>query len=494
MTLPYSDAIFVCAFPRECTEAFLEGHVRAFEFFGGVPRRISYDNLQDRRRQDHRRPGPRRSPTRSSGSRAITCSRPTSAWCGGPTRRGTSRRWSASPAATSSCRSPPCTAAWSRSTQRLAAGCREDLARRPAGQAGDQGRAARRGAGGLPAAAGRGVRRPPGSSRPACRLAVAGPLRRQRLLGADRVRPPRRSRSSRRSTTSASSPATAWSADHRRCWGRERVTYDPVHYLALLERKPGALDFAAPLEGWELPVCFGVLRRRLEAEFGGPGTRQYIKVLRLLERAEPRRADPGGRAGAGAGRRRRRRGAADPGAPARAAGRAVLPRRPAAPQAGGRADARPVGLREPDGGGGAMKKLETTEHGAAEAPPQGAEAADDDRRVREGGGPVRQGERRPPRVPAPALRAGAARARAAGGGPAAEGGAVPDAQGAGRVRLRGGAVGEQAADPGADEVRVHRASRERPPGRRPAARARRTWPRRWPWRRAAGASGCGSSG
>src|SRR6202020_201659 len=46
MTLPHSDAIFVCAFPRECTEAFLEGHARAFEFFGGVPRRISYDNLK----------------------------------------------------------------------------------------------------------------------------------------------------------------------------------------------------------------------------------------------------------------------------------------------------------------------------------------------------------------------------------------------------------------------------------------------------------------
>src|SRR5512147_2986859 len=44
MTLPYSDAIFVRAFPRECTEAFLEGHVRAFAFVGGVPRRISYDN------------------------------------------------------------------------------------------------------------------------------------------------------------------------------------------------------------------------------------------------------------------------------------------------------------------------------------------------------------------------------------------------------------------------------------------------------------------
>src|SRR3954469_4186854 len=46
LTLPYSDAIFVRAYPRECTEAFLEGHVRAFAFFGGVPRRISYDNLK----------------------------------------------------------------------------------------------------------------------------------------------------------------------------------------------------------------------------------------------------------------------------------------------------------------------------------------------------------------------------------------------------------------------------------------------------------------
>ena len=44
MTLPYSDAFFMQAFPRECTESFQEGHKRAFEFFGGVPQRISYDN------------------------------------------------------------------------------------------------------------------------------------------------------------------------------------------------------------------------------------------------------------------------------------------------------------------------------------------------------------------------------------------------------------------------------------------------------------------
>jgi len=35
-TLPYSGAIFVQVFPRECTATFLEGHRQAFEFFGGV--------------------------------------------------------------------------------------------------------------------------------------------------------------------------------------------------------------------------------------------------------------------------------------------------------------------------------------------------------------------------------------------------------------------------------------------------------------------------
>jgi len=44
--LPHSDAFFVMAFERECTETFWEGHVRAFEFFDGVPWRISYDNTR----------------------------------------------------------------------------------------------------------------------------------------------------------------------------------------------------------------------------------------------------------------------------------------------------------------------------------------------------------------------------------------------------------------------------------------------------------------
>jgi transposase len=44
MALPFSNAIFVRVFPRECPEAFYAGHVLAFRYFGGVPHRISYDN------------------------------------------------------------------------------------------------------------------------------------------------------------------------------------------------------------------------------------------------------------------------------------------------------------------------------------------------------------------------------------------------------------------------------------------------------------------
>jgi len=42
--LRHSDDSFVAAFPAETTEAFLEGHVRAFAYFGGVPTRILFDS------------------------------------------------------------------------------------------------------------------------------------------------------------------------------------------------------------------------------------------------------------------------------------------------------------------------------------------------------------------------------------------------------------------------------------------------------------------
>ncbi len=45
MRLSYSHRPFVMALPFQKQEAFLAAHVRAFDFFGGAPRRISYDNL-----------------------------------------------------------------------------------------------------------------------------------------------------------------------------------------------------------------------------------------------------------------------------------------------------------------------------------------------------------------------------------------------------------------------------------------------------------------
>ena len=59
MTLPHSDACFVVAYPAATVEAWLDGHNKAFAFFGGVPRSILYENdkclvsriLPDGRRQ-----------------------------------------------------------------------------------------------------------------------------------------------------------------------------------------------------------------------------------------------------------------------------------------------------------------------------------------------------------------------------------------------------------------------------------------------------------
>ena len=59
--------------------------------------------------------------------------------------------------------------------------------------------------------------------------------------------------------------------------------YDPIHYLPLLEKKPGALDQAAPLRGWELPGEFGTMRRLLESRMGRRGKREFVQVPRLQE-------------------------------------------------------------------------------------------------------------------------------------------------------------------------------------------------------------------
>jgi hypothetical protein len=72
-------------------------------------------------------------------------------------------------------------------------------------------------------------------------------------------------------------------ARHSRIYGRGQFIFDPKHYLALLEQKPGALDQAAPLQSWTLPEPFQHLRRLLEVRMGNRGKREFSQVLRLME-------------------------------------------------------------------------------------------------------------------------------------------------------------------------------------------------------------------
>lgn len=72
-------------------------------------------------------------------------------------------------------------------------------------------------------------------------------------------------------------------ARHPRCWDRDEIVFDPIHYLPLLEQKINALEQAAPLQGWDLPEEFATLRRLMEARMNRHGRREYVQVLRLLE-------------------------------------------------------------------------------------------------------------------------------------------------------------------------------------------------------------------
>jgi hypothetical protein len=75
-------------------------------------------------------------------------------------------------------------------------------------------------------------------------------------------------------------------ASHARSYEREDFIANPLHYLALLEHKPGALDQAAPLDGWALSEPVHRLRRLMEARSGKEGRRAFIQVLRLCEHYE----------------------------------------------------------------------------------------------------------------------------------------------------------------------------------------------------------------
>jgi transposase len=280
MSLPYSDAFHVSAYPRECTETFQAAHVAAFRFFGGVPRRISYDNSKIAVKKVM---GRERELTREFlrlQSHHLFTHRFCRVARGNEKGHveglvGYSRRNFMVPV--------PEASSFAELNNRLEARCRADLDRtlwgatKTKAELLEDDRAAMLPLPPVTFEARRVVQTRANSlslvrfdrndySVPTSfahhELVVVGGIEEVRIACRDQL-----------------------VARHPRSWEREQVSFDPVHYLGLLERKPGALDVARPLESWELPGCFALLRRRLEADLGHRGTREYIKVLRLMERA-----------------------------------------------------------------------------------------------------------------------------------------------------------------------------------------------------------------
>jgi hypothetical protein len=72
-------------------------------------------------------------------------------------------------------------------------------------------------------------------------------------------------------------------ATHARSFEERTMVLDPIHYLATLGRKPGALDSAPVFRDWKLPACFAALRGALEGLHGRlGGSRRFVRVLQLL--------------------------------------------------------------------------------------------------------------------------------------------------------------------------------------------------------------------
>jgi hypothetical protein len=69
-------------------------------------------------------------------------------------------------------------------------------------------------------------------------------------------------------------------AEHPRCFERGRTLYNPWHYVAALERKPGALRNGAPFKDWNLPCAMTRLRERL-AKYTD-GDRQFVAILTIM--------------------------------------------------------------------------------------------------------------------------------------------------------------------------------------------------------------------
>jgi transposase len=277
--LPHSDDSFVIAFPRETSEAFLEGHRQAFEYFGGVPRAMLYDNTRIAVAKiagdGERRPTEAFSGLQSHYLFAAKFGRPGKGNDKGNVEGlvGYARRNFLVPV--------PRAANWDELNRKLLEDCRERRGQRIRGEKetiGERFERDREKLLPLPAAPHEACTRR--STRASSQALVRFETNDYSVPVAYAHRPVLVKAFVWEVVISAADEVIA---RHARSYGREEMIFDPLHYLALLEQKTNALDQAAPLAKWELPAEFGELRRQMEARQGKRGRREYVQALRLME-------------------------------------------------------------------------------------------------------------------------------------------------------------------------------------------------------------------
>ena len=277
--LPHSDANFVVAYPAETTEAFCDGHVQAFAFFGGVPQSILYDNtkiavakiLGDGKRQRTRV----FTELQSHYLFLDRFGRPAKGNDKGKVEGlvGYARRNFMVPV--------PVFESFAALNAHLADCCRKRRSERLRGHTETIGERLERDLAAL--------RRPLPPPYDACEKVGT------RVSSLSLVRYRLNDYSVPTSFGHREvivrgyvhevviACGTEVIARHPRSYEREDFVFDPLHYLALIEQKINALDQAAPLADWKLPEEFATLRRLLEARMGKPGKREFVQVLRLME-------------------------------------------------------------------------------------------------------------------------------------------------------------------------------------------------------------------
>jgi len=280
MHLPFSDGFFLKAYERECTEVFWDGHVSAFEVFGGVPRRISYDNLRIAVSKIIGRHTRRLTPAfLQLRSHYLFDSH----FCN--VRRGNEKgcvEGLAKYARTHFMVPVPIISDLGELNEMLRLAAWNDGLRSMRGSGGRTKHQMLADENLLPL---------PAVPFAACRQQAgrASSLALVRFDDNDYSVPVRYAHHELVvkgfvDQVSIFTPQGVEVARHRRKWGREDVSYDPLHYLPLLEDKPGSLDYGAPFVGLALPPCFDDLRRRMESAFDHRGVKEYVAVLRLIEK------------------------------------------------------------------------------------------------------------------------------------------------------------------------------------------------------------------